>query len=165
MRNFKLILWILIVTLFESMFGTYIKIGNIMPDLLFVFALCYAAEKNSISSVIVVSVVCGAIADSLSGRIFGHNLSIFLITSVLVCMIRENIFKSSVIISFLMVFVFSIFGKSLYYVANIGVLKDAGYFYSLFRTILPETLYNTCVSVIIVPLLKLTLKKRSGLYR
>lgn len=136
-----------------------------MPDLLFVFALCYAAEKNSNSSVIAVSVICGAIADSLSGRIFGNNLAIFLITSALVCMIKENVFKSSILISFLMVFVFSIIGKSLYYVANIGVLKDTGYFYSLYTTILPETLYNTFASVIILPLLKLTLKKRSGLYR
>ena len=165
MRNLKLSVWILVVALIESMLGHYIKIGSIMPDLLFVFTICYAAEKNSISSIICVSVICGAIADSLSGRIFGHNLAIFLLIVVLVYLIRENVFKSNILISFLMVFIFSLLGKSMYYVANIAVLKDMGYFYSLFTMILPEALYNTFVSLLMLPLLKITLKKRSGLYR
>lgn len=165
MRNLKLGLWILILTLIESMLGTYIKIGNIMPDLLFVFALCYAAEKNNISSVIVVSVILGAIADCLGGRIFGNSLAIFLLTSVLMSLIKNNIFKNSILVSLILVFVFSIIGKSVYYVTNISVLKDAGYLYSLFRIIIPEAFYNTCASVIFIPLIKLTLKKRSGLYR
>lgn len=165
MHNFKLIFWIFFVTLIESMFGTYIKIGNIMPDLLFVFALCYAAKRNNISSVVAVSVVCGAIADSLSGRIFGHNLSIFLISSICVCLISENLFKKSIFISFLLIFVFGIFGKSLYYVANMGVLKDAGYLLSLWKTIIPEAVYNTVISFAMLPLLGRTLKRKGGLYR
>lgn len=165
MRNFKLILWIFLVTLIEAMLGAYIKIGNIMPDLLFVFSLCYAAQKNKASGIIAVSAVCGAIADSLSGRIFGHNLSIFLISAVCLCLIRENLFKKNIFVSFLLILVFGIIGKSLYYVANMGVLKDAGYLYFLRRTIIPEAIYNTAISMVMLPLSGHTLKRKGGLYR
>lgn len=165
MRKLKIALWITILALFEAMFGVYIKIGNIMPDLLFVFALCYAVEKNTINSTIIISAICGALADCFSGRIFGTYLVIFLICAVLIWIIKENIFKNSILVAFLLVFLFSILGKSMYFVANISVLKDMGYLYSLFRIILPEALFNTVVSLLIIPLLRLTLKKRSGLYR
>ncbi len=164
MRNLKITLWVVAIALIESMFGTYIKIGEIMPDLLFVFVLCYAAEKNTVSSTITVSVICGALADCFSGRIFGNNLAIFLICAVLMWMIKENIFKSGILVSLLLIFVLSVFGKSMYFVSNISVLKNVGYLYSLFRIILPEALFNTVISAIMLPLLRLTLKKRSGLY-
>ena len=147
------------------MFGKYIRIGNIMPDLLFVFVLCYAFERNSIKSVIVMSVVCGAITDCLSSRIFGTNSAIFLLMAVIVRSIKENIFNSNIFVLILVAFVFSLFGKSIYYVTNISVLKDAGYWYAFFRIILPEAIYNAGISIIFCPLSKLTLLKRSGLYK
>ncbi len=165
MRNLKIALWIILLSLFEAMFVPYIKIGNIMPDLLFVFALCYAVEKNTINSSIIVSAICGALADCFSGRIFGIYLVIFLICAVLIWIIKENIFKNSLLVAFAFIFIFSILGKSMYFVANISVLKDMGYLYSLFRIIIPEAIFNTFISILIIPLLRLTLKKRSGLYR
>ncbi len=165
MRKLKIALWIILLALFEAMFGVYIKIGNIMPDLLFVFVLCYAVEKNTINSTIIISVICGALADCLLGRIFGTYLVIFLMCAVLIWIIKESIFKNSLLVAFVLVFIFSVLGKSMYFVANISVLKDMGYLYSLFRIILPEAIFNTIVSIFIIPLLRLTLKKRSGLYR
>ena len=165
MRNFKIALWIILLALFEAMFGTYIKIGEIMPDLLFVFALSYAVTKNTINSTITVSAICGALADCLLSRIFGTYLVIFLISSVLIWIIREMVFKNNTIVAIILIFAFSILAKSMYFVANITVLMEMGYWYSLFRIILPEAIYNTIISVIMLFLLRLTLKKRSGLYR
>ncbi|MBR3792156.1 MAG: hypothetical protein IKK18_05595, partial [Clostridia bacterium] len=85
--------------------------------------------------------------------------------AVLIWIIKESIFKNSMLVAFLLVFLFSILGKSMYFVANISVLKDMGYLYSLFRIILPEAVFNTFVGVFFIPLLRLTLKRRSGLYR
>ncbi len=165
MRIFKISLWIILLTLFEAMFGAYIKIGEIMPDLLFVFALSYAVNKNTINSTIAVSAICGALADCLPGRIFGTYLVIFLISSVLIWIIREIVFKNSTIVAVILIFAFSILAKSMYFVVNIIVLKDMGYWYSLIRVIIPEAIYNAIISAIMLPLLRLTLKKRSGLYR
>ncbi len=165
LRNLRIAVWIIILALIQAMFGTYIKIGDIMPDLLFVFVLCYAVDKNSINSTITVSAICGALADCLCGRIFGTYFAIFLLCGVLIWLVRQSIFKSIILISYILIFVFCIMGKSMYFIANISVLKDAGYFYSLFRIILPEALYNTLVSIFVLLLLRLTLKKRSGLYR
>ena len=165
MRNLRIAVWIAVLTLIESMLGTYIKIGDIMPDLIFVFVLCYAVMKNSINSTIAISAICGALADCLCGRIFGTYFAIFLLSGVLTWFIGQSIFKSNMLISILLIFVFCILGKSMYFVANISVLKDAGYLYSLFRIILPEAIYNTFISTLMLPLIRLTLKKRSGLYR
>lgn len=165
MRNLRIAVWIVFLTLIQAMFGTYIKIGDIMPDLIFVFMLCYAVECNSINSTITTSAICGALADCLCGRIFGTYFAIFLLCSILVMSVRQSIFRNSILISFILIFAFCFIGKSMYFLANISVLKDAGYLYSLFRIILPEAFYNTLVSIAVLPLLRLTLKKRSGLYR
>ena len=165
MRNLRIAGWIAVLTFIESMLGTYIKIGDIMPDLLFVFVLCYAVMKNSINSIITISAICGALADCLCGRIFGTYFAIFLLSGVLIWFIGQSIFKSNMLISVMLIFVFCVLGKSMYFIANISVLKDAGYLYSLFRIILPEALYNTVISLLILPLIRLTLRKRSGLYR
>ncbi len=165
MRNLRIAVWIVVLALIQAMLGTYIKIGDIMPDLLFVFVLCYAVEGNSINSTITASAICGALADCLCGRIFGTYFAIFLLCSVLIWSVRQSIFKNSILISFILILAFCCLGKSMYFIANISVLKDAGYLYSLFRIILPEALYNTLVSILVLPLLRLTLKKRSGLYR
>lgn len=165
MRNLRIAVLIIVLVLIQAMLGTYIKIGDIMPDLLFVFVLCYAVEKNSIYSTITVSAICGALADCLCGRIFGTYFALFVLCGVLIWFFRQSIFKNSILISFILILVFSFLGKSMYFIANISVLKDAGYLYSLFRIILPEAVYNTVVSILMLPLLRLTLKKRSGLYR
>ena len=165
MHNLRIAVWIIALTLIEAMLGTYIKVGEIMPDLLFVFVLCYAVNKYSINSTICISAICGVLADCLLGRIFGTYFSIFLLSGVSIWLIRHSIFKNSLWISFILIFVFCILGKSMYFVVNISVLKNTGYLYSLFRIILPESLYNILVSFLMLPLIRLTLKKRSGLYR
>ncbi len=165
LRNLRITLWIVLLALFQAMFASYIKIGEIIPDLLFAFVLCYAVDKNTINSAITISTICGALSDCLLGRIFGTYLVIFLISAVLIWIIKESVFKNSMIVSFLLIFVFCILGKSMYFVANISVLKDMGYLYALFKIIIPEALYNTLISMIMLPLLRLTLKKRSVLYR
>ncbi len=165
LRNLRIAGWIAVLTFIEAMLGTYIKIGDIMPDLLFVFVLCYAVLKNSINSTITISAICGALADCLCGRIFGTYFAIFLLSGVLIWFIRQSIFKNSILISIILIFAFCVLGKSMYFVANISVLKDAGYLYSLFRIILPEAVYNTFVSALMFPIVRLTLRKRSGLYR
>lgn len=164
MDKVKLFVIIALITLIEAVFSVYIKIGGIMPDLLFVFVLCYAVERYSISSTITISVICGVLADCLVGRIFGNYLAIFSISAIMMWLIKDNILKNSLIVSFILIFVFGILAKSMYFLSNISVLKEAGYLYSLFRIILPETIYNTVISFVMIPLLRLTLKKRSGLY-
>lgn len=145
----KIAVWIIIVTLTESVLGTYIKINTIMPDLLFTFALCFAAQRPKMTDVVCVGVICGVIADCLSGRIFGNYTAIFLISVVLLFIVRENFFRCGFLFNTILVFLLTVIGKSMFYVVNIFILKDVGYLYSLFFIILPEAVYNTVVSFVL----------------
>ncbi len=149
MYAIKLAIWIVLITLIESVFGTYIRINTIMPDLLFTFALCFAAQRSKMPDVISVGVICGVIADCLSGRIFGNYTAIFLISVVLIFIVKENFFKCGFVFNIIMVFLLTVIGKSMFYIVNIFILKDIGYLYSLFFIILPEAIYNTVVSCVL----------------
>ena len=75
MYNIKLAVCIFLVTVIDTIFLRYIEIGNIMPDLILVFVISFALSHKNPISVMTIATICGVIADSLSGRIFGNYMS------------------------------------------------------------------------------------------
>lgn len=148
MKYIKLAVHILIITLIQTILCPYIKIAGVMPDLLFIYVLYQASKGKSMTWVMCTAAICGAVADCLTGRIFGIYVSVYLIASVGVFFIKEAVFKNGAVVSILTVFLLCIAGKSLFYTMNISVLKDTGYLYSLLKIILPEAVYNTVIFVL-----------------
>lgn len=162
MNRLKTTVWIILITVFQAVFAKYISIAEIKPDLIFVFVLCIAAREKNIKTVMKIAVICGIAADCLTGRIFGNYLSVYLICSVIMFIILDGLFKGNMIVSFVLMFLLTILGDSLFYVINISVLKDAGYLYSLLNIILPAAFYNTILSFAVMYLTGKTIYKKAG---
>lgn len=165
MSRFKLILWIGIITIFESVLSRYISVANIFPDILFTFVLCYALSGNKPVGVMMTAAACGIIADCMTGRIFGNYLAVYIICAVGIFILRDFIYRESFLVAVLLVFFATMLGKSVFYLINISILKQAGYMYSLFDIIIPEAIYNTLVSFIILPLVRKGFKRKAGTFR
>ena len=165
LQKVKIALWIVLITLIQSVFVPYINIFGITPNLLFIFSLCYAGVSKNIKSIMIISAVCGAIADCMTGRIFGVYVFIYLISALLIFLILEGVFSDNKLLFTVIVFVTTIFGETIFYLINIGVLKETKYIEVLFDTILPLAVINTLFSVILKVILKKSFKVKRGGYR
>ena len=162
MNRLKTFIWIFLITLFQSVFIEYISISEIRPDFVFIFSLCIAAKEKNIKTVMTIAVICGIITDCLTGRIFGNYLAVYLICAVIMYIIHDAMFKYGIIVSYVLIFLLTILGNSIFYIINISVLKDVGYLYSLLNIILPTAVYNTILSVILMYLISKTIFKKAG---
>ncbi len=145
MKNIKFVFYLILITLAQAMLCPYIKIGDIIPDLIFVFLIIVSQREKNLISVMVKAAICGAVMDCLAGRIFGNYVSIYLVAAVIIYFVNESVFKSNIIINLASFFLINIFAKSLFFLLNISVLKDVGFFYSFVFIILPEALYNLVI--------------------
>ena len=165
MYTATLSLTIVILTLLQSLFAFYIKIGSIMPDFLLVFVLCYALTEKRIKTVIIVSVLCGILGDCISARIFGIYIAKYLISAVILYQLNDSIFRNGAVANFVFIFLMCILGETVFFFLNIGELKEMGYIYSLFGTILPSAVYNTVLACLILPVTRKICSKRTAIYR
>lgn len=165
MQKVKIALWIVLITLIQSVFFSYIKIFGVIPNLLFVFSLCYAGVSKNIKSVMIISAICGVIADCMSGRIFGVYVFIYLVCALFIYLILEGVFSDNKLLFTVIVFIAAIFGETIFYLINIGVLKETKYIDALFDIILPSAVLNTLLSVVLKAILKKSFKVKRGGYR
>ena len=156
---------VIIFTFLQSLFAFYIKIGSVMPDFLLVLVLCFALTERKIKTVIAVSVLCGIFADCISGRIFGNYIAKYVLAAVIIYQLNDSIFKNGFIADIVFVFLMCVLGETVFYLINISALKDIGYIYALFGTILPSAVYNTVCASVILPVTRKICKKRTAIYR
>lgn len=162
MKYLKQALLILIITVVQTVICPYIKIGGIIPDLLFVYAVYHALNGKKLADAMIVASICGVVTDCFTGRIFGVYVSVYLVCAVCAFCFKETVFKNGIILNIIIFFALCIIGESLFYTMNIGVLKDAGYFYSLMKIILPEAFYNTLIFIIVSVIRKRMRKRKAG---
>lgn len=166
MKKSHLFVWIILLTLFNLVFSKYIEIANTVPDVLFAFVLCYAISAKRAGDVIVVSTVCGIINDCATGRVFGNYTAIYLICAVIAFIADDLLYKDGYLTGIGIVFIVSILGETIFYIMNISVLQDAGYLYSFFYIILPEAIYNTVISALLLFAVKKQCShKKAGILR
>lgn len=148
MKNIKFVFYLILITLAQAVLCPYIKIGNIIPDLFFIFLIIISQKEKNLISVMFKAAACGAVMDSLAGRIFGNYVSIYLVAAVICYFVNESVFKSNIVISLASFFLINLLAKSLFFLLNISVLKDVGFFYTFVFIILPEALYNLVICFI-----------------
>ena len=164
MGKIKLTVWILILTLADCFFTRYIQIGGIIPDLLFTFVLCYSFFEKKVPSLMVIAALAGIITDSMSGRILGNYLCVYLLCSVLIYIVNDLMYINNYFFRLLLLFFSFIVGDTVFYILNISVLKDYGYWHSFVDIILPSAFYNLLISSVLLAFVKKNLSKKAGVF-
>lgn len=165
MKNLTAAVWIFVIATAESLLAPYIKIGNIIPDLLFIFALCYSLTQKNTNKVLFVSVLAGAVADCLYSRIFGVNVLIFVACNILAYVILDGIFKENTIFSIIILIFVNLLYGIIFYLVNISILKSTPFSYQFINIIIPQCIYNTVGGMIILPIMNKCMKKKVGVFR
>ncbi len=160
MKKIKIFLWIAILLLVQVCLIQYIAVKHIVPELLFVFAICYALHEKDAKLRFVVPVICGAAVDLMGGQAFGMNMLVYAIAAAGGVWIADAFYRTGTIFQFPLLFVLSAAAGSVYFILNAGVFAQMGYGSILWEVIFPTACYNTAVAVLILPMVRKTWKQR-----
>lgn len=160
MKKVKIVLWTGILLLVQVCLIRYIAVKHIAPELLFVFAVCYALHEKNEKLRFVVPVACGAAVDLMSGQVFGLNMLIYTLAGAGGVWVANVFYRTGTVFQFPLIFVLSAAAGSLYFVLNAGTFARMGYGSMLWEVIFPTACYNTAAALIILPLVRKTWKQR-----
>ena len=160
-KNIKTTVCIFLAAVLQTLLCPYIKIGSVMPNLLFVYSIYSALREESSERSMITAAASGAVMDCLTGRIFGLYTVVYLVTAVLALIVKDTLFKEGILINIPIVFILGVLGNLMFYIMNLGVLKDTSFGYLLLFVILPEAAYNTVIYLIAVFLNRRKARKKA----
>ena len=106
-------------------------------------------------------IICGILAETVSGG--GFSLISYVVSVFLLVFVLKIIYKDIPLLIIPIVFVFTVFKESIYYILNAEAFESVGYINGLKNIIVPMGIYNGIAGVVIKKLLTLTVfskKKR-----
>ena len=146
MKQFKLFLWIAGLLFLQTALSVFFNFKGIVPDLLFSFAVAYAAYERSLKSVMWVTVICGVIACATSAGEFAFVMIVFVFSAALTYMSYDAKHRMSGVLRALTgaAFFTAAGGTIMYMLSTLSF--DLGYF--LYR-VLPVTAENSVCAILI----------------
>ena len=151
MKKIKLIIWIVVLMLLESL--GYARIFGAVPALSFAFLICVALNDDSFYTAAVTGGICGLLAGSLTDRNFSFIFIFYTLCAAAVYVLRKKprythaIFKAVFwcgLLTAIMEFaLFAIETKSIS-------------FFAVYSIVLPSVLYNIAAALVIYPLIMKT---------
>ncbi len=164
MKKIKFFVWIFLLWLLGTVFGEFVRIGGIIPELLYVFTLCIAMHEKRFSHYIFVAIICGAIMDSTLTNP-GFYIVFYTITTLIIVGMGELIYRDKIFMIIPITFVFSFAQSSIYFLISRNLFQDMEYIKALKSIIIPTAIYNSAVAILINPLVKKILYPKRKIIR
>ncbi len=145
-----LILGIIILLNFilESTVFQYTRIFGVKPDFTIMLIVSYAIMRGSIYGGSI-GLVSGFLNDLFYGKSFGVNSLSYMLTGYIIGQSQENIFKDSLIPSVFFNIVGIFIYQNLFYFISYLSKVDISYMYVLINIIVPQSIYNGILGVIV----------------
>lgn len=144
MKQLKLIIFIFVLTLIQTLLSVYVNIWGIVPNIMLSFVIGYAICQRELPYAVEASLICGVIMSTISGREFFLIMLMLLYSGVLAYMSGEakrKIPKSVRTVVFTAVF--TLIGESVIY-----LLSNLTFSYAaVLGIIIPSVVFNTVLSV------------------
>jgi len=152
-----LIFIIYLVWLIQSTFLGYLQIAGVKPDILLcvvIFISLYSDKPFSLKT----GLFAGVLKDILSAGIFGLNILIFALASIVVSNYSDKINKESILLQIALCFFIAFSMSNLYYLIGNIYMSFPDYLQSLNTIIIPSSLYTCWVYYLVFIILSRTLK-------
>lgn len=151
----KIPILFLISILFIIVQQTFLwKLGILgaVPDIVFVYIVCFALVRNELESIII-ALLTGIVRDSFFPFAFGINTIVYILTAYFVGLLQKRIYKDSAIVPMIITLV----GTYLKGLISYGYFYLLSYKYDFHKlaleTSIIESLYNCLISMLIFKLI------------
>lgn len=158
MRNLKIIVWIVLLFLVQTVLVNYIKIAGARPDLILPFVLCVALMEDSFKRSVTISVVCAVLAASLCGRNFTLALLFYTYMSIIVFNMRTHPRYMPDFAKYMIyMFIGSVVLEGLSYIMLYSGVSGFGIVF--LRVLVFTVLYDIAAALVIYPIVRKTVYK------
>lgn len=148
----------LLFIVIQTVFGIYIEINDIVPDLFFAFVIFYACINGKFKEVVIVAMVYGIISDFVCHSEFVGCTAMYTYCAAIVYFVKNLFIKPNIVFLSVIALVTFIFGKSLLYPVLLLNTK-IGFSYYFANDIIPSAFYNT-VCFFVIDLIWVIAQKR-----
>lgn len=133
--------------LLQTTLGIYIDIYNIAPNIIFVFAVCYAMYNFPVKSAVLCA-VAGFVVDLYQGSYIGLNTLLYMYIGLAISNFAAILIKKNIWTVALGVFVISLLYQTVILIVNYVALGYSGFFYPFGRIVFPGAVYDAVLSFI-----------------
>ncbi len=146
--------WLFVLALLQPTFFSAISVFGISPNIFLAFVVITAGLKGRGEGAII-GAIFGFVYDLLIGQIIGFNALVYMYVGWLSGILKEKYISiDGVVIASITTAVVSLICSVIYYFAY-SLIYDIGFFFSIYRIIIPEALYTGIVTLILfVPVSK-----------
>lgn len=156
MRNFKTILWLVIIFLLQTVVLSRVHFMGAVVSLVLPYIICVTMLENEFRRAVSVSVVCALAAGALCGRNFAVTVLFYVYAPMLIFVIRDKpLYIHQFFKTLFWTFISSGVLEIIYYAVR-NMSLNAG---MLLYNALPTAVINTLFVLLVYPLLKKTMYK------
>ncbi len=148
MKYFWTYLTLLVLFVLQTTVGRYINIFGIAPNLVFVFAVCYAMYNFPVRSA-VLCVVAGLLADIYGSGIMGINGLLYMYIGLAVSLFGSTLMKKSTPAVAIGVMVVSVLYQTVYFLICYTMRGYGPFVYTFVRLIIPGGIYDGAAALLI----------------
>lgn len=160
MKHFIRAFLVLLFFILQSTLCHFIKIWDVMPNLLLAYTISLALTSEDIMYAGVFGLVSGLLWDITWSRIFGIRALLFMYIAILVYIAGEYMYKKNVSVCVFFTLAAAIITESIFFATNFVLKHGASFWHAFFRTVVPSAAYTAALQMIIY---KICVKiRRSG---
>ncbi len=152
-RIIFLLLCMTLAVVLQATVFEYIKLFNMKPNIVLVIVVVIALSKYS-KDALFLAFFGNFLQDVLTGKIIGFYTLIGLYVAILLVQIKKGLYKENFFIVLFLTFVATIVYETAVYFFNIFNRDKFNILYAFNNIVLPESIYNCLISVIIIYLIR-----------
>ena len=153
MRHALTVILIFVLAALQTTVLHGLAIFHVIPNLLFLFVICYCLTKNDYSA-LVYAVICGLIMDFLSGRPIGMHALLYTLAAYFCLVVSGNLFNNNLFVAMVFVFVLSLPYELLTYLFYFVIWGRGSWGFAIFCKILPASVYNFVFTIVLYPVIR-----------
>lgn len=153
------VIWLIVITILQVTLVNAIAIFGVRPNLFLIYIVLVGFLCGRMRGM-AWGMVFGLACDIVIGRLIGTNMIIFMFLGYISAKFSDNFYVMPNLLVFaIMVVVATIVSGTIYLLPYSIEFNGVKISSEIFRTVLPESIYNGVIAIIILPILKMTLTK------
>ena len=149
MRYVKIIFTIILSYIFQSSLFAAWKIGGVVPNIVTVCLICFSLYEDNWFAAAILGVISGLFLDTTGGTISGMNALLCMYLAIACSILSKRFFRGKFLVSVIFVFLMSLIYESLLYIFGFELWRNGNVLFSVFHIILPVSIYNTVIAIIL----------------
>ena len=149
---YKNVVYIVLAIILCALQTSFLRIFGVVPNFMLILTVCAAVIHGGIGGGFA-GFLCGLLADCTGAGNFGANAFLMMHTGIILGMFCNKHFNAQNIVVVSAVFVTDIIYNVVFYFFAFYIWGKGGMLFSLWRVILPESIYSAVMSLLVLKIL------------